>query len=149
MIGARSEPWVVNAKFNVMRDFLVIRCVNSVRNEFRKAPGVLRWYVVRVANACSVTVMTYQYYDSKVIFFYRFTVSFLKFGNFNNRLKVLLVICKQFCLPKRLPVCYKIDFQNQNTSRSRCFGDVIMPRVWRWGGHDYALENSPGATNYS
>ena len=38
--------------------------------------------------------------------------SFLKFDNCNNRLKLILVTFKQFCLAKRYPVCYKIDFRN-------------------------------------
>ena len=38
--------------------------------------------------------------------------SFLKCGNCNNRLKLILVTCEQFCLAKRCPICYKIDFQN-------------------------------------
>ena len=36
----------------------------------------------------------------------------LKCGNCNNRLKLILVTCEQFCLAKRCPICYKIDFQN-------------------------------------
>ena len=38
--------------------------------------------------------------------------SFLKCGNCNKRLKLILVTCKQFCLAKRCPICYKMDFQN-------------------------------------
>ena len=38
--------------------------------------------------------------------------SFLKYGNCNNRLKLILVTCEQFCLAKRCPICYKMDFQN-------------------------------------
>ena len=38
--------------------------------------------------------------------------SFLKFDNRNNHLKVILVTFKQFCLAKRCPVCYTMDFQN-------------------------------------
>ena len=38
--------------------------------------------------------------------------SFLKCGNCNNRLKLILVACEQFCLVKRCLVCYKMDFQN-------------------------------------
>ena len=38
--------------------------------------------------------------------------SFLKCGNCNNRLKLILVTCVQFCLAKRCPICYKMDFQN-------------------------------------
>ena len=38
--------------------------------------------------------------------------SFLKCGNCNNRLKLILVTFEQFCLAKRCPICYKMDFQN-------------------------------------
>ena len=38
--------------------------------------------------------------------------SFLKCGNCNKRLTFILVACKQFCLAKRCPICYKMDFQN-------------------------------------
>ena len=38
--------------------------------------------------------------------------SFLKCGNCNNRLKLILLTCEQFCLAKQCPICYKIDFQN-------------------------------------
>ena len=38
--------------------------------------------------------------------------SFLKYGNCNKRLKHILVTSKQFCLVKRCPICYKMDFQN-------------------------------------
>ena len=38
--------------------------------------------------------------------------SFLKCGNCNKRLKLILVTCEQFCLAKRCPICYKMDFQN-------------------------------------
>ena len=38
--------------------------------------------------------------------------SFLKCGNCNKRLKFILVACKQFCLAKLCPICYKMDFQN-------------------------------------
>ena len=73
--------------------------------------------VGRVATSCSVTIMTYEYCDLTVKYSNCFiALSFLKFCNFNNPSKVILVTCKQFCLSKRLPVCYKIDFQDQNTS---------------------------------
>ena len=40
--------------------------------------------------------------------------SFLKCGKCNKlkRLKLILVTCEQFCLTKRCPICYKMDFQN-------------------------------------
>ena len=38
--------------------------------------------------------------------------SFLKCDSCNNYLKLILVTCKQFCLAKRCPICYKMDFQN-------------------------------------
>ena len=38
--------------------------------------------------------------------------SFLKCGNCNKRLKLILVTYEQFCLAKRCPICYKMDFQN-------------------------------------
>ena len=36
----------------------------------------------------------------------------MKCGNCNNRLKLILVTCKQLSLAKRCPICYKMDFQN-------------------------------------
>ena len=104
----------MNAKFNVMRDLLVIRCVTSVRDEFawhevaqiRKLPEFFG-KVVRVATACSKTFMTHEYYDLKVTFFYRFTVSVsaIQFQPFSFSV-----------LSRPMSVYYKIDFQNQNTS---------------------------------
>ena len=38
--------------------------------------------------------------------------SFLKCGNCNNRLKLILVTCEQFCVAKRCPICYKMDLQS-------------------------------------
>ena len=38
--------------------------------------------------------------------------SFLKCGNCNNRLKLILVTFEQFCLAKRCPICYKMGFKN-------------------------------------
>ena len=42
--------------------------------------------------------------------------SFLKCGMCNKRLKLILVTCEQFCLTKRCPICYKMDFQTLLTS---------------------------------
>ena len=88
----------MNAKFNVMRDFtdlLVIRCVTSVRDEFA-------WHeVVQVRKLP-------EFFDGSPSSNYNLATL--------KRSKLVLVTCKPFCLPKRLPVCYKIDFQNQNTS---------------------------------
>ena len=55
--------------------------------------------------------------------------SFLKCGNCNNRLKLILVTCEQFCLAKRCPICYKMDFSKHFSRRSihcRCSRNVIM-----------------------
>ena len=49
--------------------------------------------------------------DDVVLLFFT-KKSFLKFDNCNNRLKLILVTCKQFCLPKRCAACYKMNFQN-------------------------------------
>ena len=43
--------------------------------------------------------------------------SFVKCGNCNNRLKLILVTCKQFSLAKQCPICwYKIDFKTSHVA---------------------------------
>ena len=53
--------------------------------------------------------------DVDAVVIYMNMKSSLKFGNCNDRLKLILVTCKQFCLPKRCLICYKKDFQNPST----------------------------------
>ena len=76
---------------------LVIRCVTSVRDEFG-------WHEVAQVRKLP------EFFDGS-------PSGNCNLATLNNiRSKLVLLTCKQFCLPKRFPVCYKIDFQNQNTS---------------------------------
>ena len=68
--------------------------------------------------------------------------NFLEFNYCNNRLKLVLVTYKQFCLLKRCGVCYKMDFNN-NSHVVTCFRvarEFRLCLVWRCVENDYAVQ---------
>ena len=68
--------------------------------------------------------------------------SFLEFNSCYNRLKLVLVTCKQFCSLKRCGVCYKMDFNNNShvVTCLRVAREFRLCLVWRCVENDYAVQ---------
>ena len=49
----------------------------------------------------------------------------LEFEYCNNRLKLVLETCKQFCSLKRCVVCYRMDFNN--TFHVETYSTIVVP----------------------